>query len=117
MSNFTIRICETAALFGILHAGCAHSFDFMTLAPDTIGPEFEHMSHASQHFGSDQSNYGSEIASIVAHWNMPRGFYLELAEGADLDPRWTAPHHSGCGELQGPREEFSGRIGYRFRIK
>lgn len=104
------------ALVLALAASSANALDLIDFAPNTVGPEFEHLSHATQHFGSDPSNYGSEIMSIVARWDLPKGFYVELAEGLDLDKHWGESYHHGCGELEGPREEFQGRIGYKFRI-
>lgn len=88
-------------------AGCA-------LAPNSVRPEIEHMSHATQHFGANQTNYGSDMANVVAHWDFRRA-YLELAEGVSLDPRW--PHMDAYGETVGPREEFTARIGYVFQVK
>jgi hypothetical protein len=88
-------------------AGCA-------IVPNSVRPEFEHMSHATQHFGADQTNYGSDTANLIAHWDIKRA-YLELAEGVSLDPRWL--HADGYGETVGPREQFSARIGYVFQVK
>lgn len=84
------------------------------LAPDSIRPEFEHMSHASQHFGPHQENVGSDIANVVAHWDLRPRLYFEIAEGVDIDQ-----HHDGgySGEIIGPREEFSARVGYVFKLK
>ena len=86
-------------------AGCA-------ALPDTVGPEFEHMSHVSQHFGPSTTNYGANMAGITARWQRGR-VYGEVSEAIDLDRRY--PH--SCGEITGPREEFSARIGYGFEIK
>ena len=92
-----------------LLSGCA-------LMPDYIGPELEHMSHATQHepFTSHPTNYGSEILGITAEWAADDGGpYAELSEGIDLDPC----RGGACGEIAGPREQFSARFGYRFRIR
>lgn len=92
----------------VLDEGCA-------VVPNRITPEIEHMSHASQHIGPNRTEYGSEIASVVLHWDLPEHVTLELAEGVDLDHRW--PAQEGYGEILGPREEFTARIGYSFVVK
>jgi hypothetical protein len=104
----------------------AHALDLMTFAPDTVGPEIEHMSHATQHapLTSSPTDYGVELLSVVARWDIPRGFYLELAEGFALERHETFPGYvnrgqtvEGYGELLGPRESFSARFGWRWRVK
>ena len=90
--------------------GCA------AIVPNTVTPELEHMSHASQHrpFTESPTRYGANIASVVLGWNLPRGVSLQLAEGISLDKRYATP---SCGEIEGPREEFSARIGYSFKVR
>jgi hypothetical protein len=54
------------------------------------------------------------MANLVLHWDLPKHFALELAEGVDLDRHYTSTN--SCGEIMGPREEFSARIGYTFEV-
>lgn len=91
----------------------------MALAPNTVRPEIAHYSHATQHepFTSNPTNYGSEVASVILHWDLPKQFSLELGEGYDLDKPWKAGNHTViAGEMAGPREEFTARVGYAFKI-
>lgn len=83
------------------------------IEPDTVRPEFEHISHATQHepFTSSPTNYGANIVSVIAHWDTPKGTYLELGEGISLDRDYDGQE---CGEIAGPREQFTLRIGYVF---
>lgn len=104
-----------SALFGIVSAllilnGCSA---LRVIEPDTIRPEFEHISHATQHqpFTTSPTNYGANIASIIAHWDTPKDTYLELGEGMSLDREWYGRE---CGEIAGPREQFTLRVGYVF---
>ncbi len=100
-------VCLVVVL--VIH-GCA-------LVPDSVRPEFEHMSHVSEHptFTDDPQHFGSEIVSVVAHWDTPKHTYVEIAEGIALD-RHYAPGNE-YGELIGPREQFSLRIGYVFDLR
>lgn len=85
--------------------GCA-------VLPNTIGPEFEHMSHATQHepLTDHPTNYGSELLGVTAEWGKSTGPYLDLTESIDLDPC----RMNFCGEIAGPKEQFSARLGWRF---
>lgn len=97
-----------AAACPLLLSGCA-------LLPNYIGADVEHISHATQHepFTSDPTNYGSELMNFTAEWaKRDGGPYLDLSEGIDLDPC----QRGFCGEIAGPREQFSARFGWRFRI-
>ena len=103
-------------LFGIVSAllilnGCSV---LKVIEPDTVRPEFEHISHATQHqpFTNSPTNYGANIASIIVHWDTPKDTYLELGEGMSLDREWYGRE---CGEIAGPREQFTLRVGYVFR--
>jgi hypothetical protein len=92
--------------------GCA-------VLPNSVGPEFEHMSHATQHepLTDHPTNYGAEIASVVAHWDVTDRLKIEVAEGVDLDRHWSSGTNAGNGEILGPREEFSGRVQYLFPVR
>lgn len=95
-------------------SGCAA---LNTVAPDTIAPEFEHMSHALQHapFAVIPTNYGTEIIQVTAEWDIGKHVYIALSEGVALGaPGMDGTHY---GEIQGPREQFTGKIGYRFQVK
>ena len=90
--------------------------DACVMAPDSVRPELEHMSHLTQHepFTDRPTKYGSDLVNVVAHWDTPAHTYFEIAEGISIDrrDRWTQSY----GELVGPREEFSAHIGYVFII-
>lgn len=92
--------------------GCA-------LVPNSVRPEFEHISHATQHepFTNHPTEYGANMANLVLHWDLPRHFSLELAEGVDLDKAYTVYGQPEHGEIMGPREQFSGRISYSIQVK
>jgi hypothetical protein len=91
-------------LFGLLVctsvSGCA------ALIPDSIGPEIEHVSHASQHFGDHPTNFGYSQVNVVARWHYGNG-YAEVSEGVTL----------GCERLDGMREVFNARFGYAIPLK
>jgi hypothetical protein len=90
-------------------SGCA-------LTPSYIEPEIEHMSHATQHqpFTNEPKRYGAEIASLVVGWDV-HNVSIQLAEGVALDKHYAWDNSNG--EIMGPREQFSARVGYRFAIK
>ena len=106
-----LRIVVIAGAVNIL-VGCC-------LLPNSIRPEVEHMSHATQHepFTNHPTNYGANMADVVAHWDV-RGAYVEIGEGIALN------RASGCGpcgdagygEIVGPREQFIARVGYVFEL-
>ena len=89
--------------------GCA-------LMPDTIAPEIEHMSHATQHepLTNNPTHFGVEIVQVTGTWNLSKNIYLELSEGIALDRRDA--YGPSYGEVYGPREQFTGKIGYKFEV-
>lgn len=98
----------------LLMTGCA------ALVPDSIRPELEHMSHATQHqpFTNHPTDFDGELASVFAHWDI-HGAYLEVGEGVILN-RLSAKNSQGetaYGEIEGPREQFTARVGYVFELK
>jgi hypothetical protein len=99
-----LACCAALAL-----AGCA-------ALPNSVRPEFEHISHASQHepFTDHPTRYGANVANLVLHWDLPKHITLELAEGVDLDRHYVSS--DSCGEIIGPREQFTGRVAYSFTI-
>ncbi len=85
-------------------SGCA-------LAPDYVKPEIEHVSHVSQHFGSNQTNDGYNQAGVfvgysrdVVGGNGARAF-LEIGE-AYAQPKLDNMH-----------EVFSARAGFEVPLK
>ncbi len=104
-----LKAISAALAAACLLQGCA-------LLPDYVGPEIEHMSHATQHepLTDHPTNYGSEILGLTVEWSKPGGgLYVDVTEGIDLDPC----RRNFCGEIAGPLEQFTARIGWRFRIK
>jgi len=101
-----IRLVTLCALLAL--SACA-------IVPNSIRPEFEHMSHLSQHLSAAHTNYGANIVNVVAHWDTPAHTYIELAEGIDLDRHYR--DINSYGDIIGSREEFTARIGYVFQVK
>lgn len=87
--------------------GCA-------LVPNTISPFAEHVSHASQHFGSNPTHYGYEQIGVAARWNVKHAF-LEMSEGYNPGKRNSGGE--ACDALYGGHEVFTARVGYTFDIK
>ena len=124
-----MRACETQAdnVIALLAAIalavfiCASATGCAALVPNSITPELEHLSHASQHhpFTENPARYGANLANLVLRWDLGSRLHLDLAEGASLDKRYAKPQYAqdSCGEVEGPREEFSARIGYSFNLK
>jgi uncharacterized protein YceK len=110
-----IKSLAVTAAVTVALSGCA------TIVPNYVAPEFEHMSHAAQHWPitNQPTRYGANMANLVLHWDAGRSdrshLAVELAEGIDLDKRY--PNVPSCGEIMGPREEFTARIRYQFQLK
>ena len=73
------------------------------------------MSHLSQHFGDHPTNYGSNAFDVAAHWDFGH-VAVELAEGISVDRHYPGVNAT-CGEIEGPREQTTLRVGYSFNIK
>ena len=103
------------AAFALL-GGCSNT---RYLLPNTVTPEFEHMSHMTQHqpFTGQPTCYGTDLANVVLHWDVTHHVKFELAEGMSLDRHWSDRYESGDGEILGPREQFSMRVGYSFTVR
>jgi hypothetical protein len=106
-----IGVASVALFVAVLYlglTGCA-------VMPDTIAPEIEHMSHATQHepFTNEPTHYGVEILQATAEWNVGRA-YLRVSEGIALDKR--NPYGEAYGDIYGPREQFTAAIGYKFKV-
>lgn len=106
-----------------LAAAQAHAVDWITFIPNTIGPEFIHQSHFSQHFG-EGTDYGSDALALTAHWDLPKNFYVDISEAVSLNARRQYQGYEnggatmyGYGEIMGPREQFIARVGYNWRLK
>lgn len=93
-----------------------------TIEPSSLPIEVTHVSHLTQHFGRDPTNYGYDAVSVGAKWRVSN-LSLTVSEGVVLEPRqtWTFSDtgqqvelHSG---LVGPREVFTGRITYDIPLK
>lgn len=105
-----LRAAVAACLLLLPLSGCA-------LMPDYIGPEVTHESHVTQHFGSDPTNYGSETIGLTAIWAKPGGGpFVEVTDGVTVGPRWTNGALCGVGKTLGPRETFTGTVGYLFKV-
>lgn len=84
------------------------------LVPNSVRPELSHESHLTQHepFTGHPTNLGVNIASLMLHWDLPHS-YIEIGDGIAISPRTGL----GYGDIEGPREEFSARIGLVIPIR
>jgi hypothetical protein len=64
--------------------------------------EIQHISHTTQHFGSNRTNYGWNVASFGVRWRPTEGVVVDLLEGYSLE------------EMNGRHEVFTGRITVEF---
>lgn len=76
----------------------------------SIRPEITHVSHISQHFGANKTNYGYDEVAIDLHLEPVRHLEIDIAEGVVLEGK--SDYGLGYGALVGPRETFSATIGY-----
>lgn len=92
-------------------SGCA-------LEPNAVRFEAEHVSHISQHFGPNPTEYGFDAISLVAHWQYAHA-YLDVSEGINVSPEFDGNRVVGpvYGSLAGPRETFQARAGYEFKLR
>jgi hypothetical protein len=106
LGDLVIDICVIAAviLTCIAFSGCA------ALEPD-VSLDAVHVSHASQHFGPNPTNYGYDSAQLALHWRVKR-FELTVADGVVLEPCHPVAGNPECGALVGPREVFEARASY-----
>jgi hypothetical protein len=101
------------AIVATLLGGCS------TIEPNSVRVYTEHVSHISQHFGSDASNFGYEEIAVEAHYQMGHAF-LNISEGYNLSPgpdggiKMVGVER---GALAGPREAFQAQAGYEFALK
>ena len=114
LEDVPVKRILAAATAALALAGCA-------LAPDSIRPEIEHMSHLAQHepFTDRPTHYGSDIVELLAHWDFPHA-YLEVGEGYEIDRLSGHVVDTGTpvyGEIIGPREQFIARAGLIIPVK
>ncbi len=100
----------------ILCGAAVLSLSACAVLPNRLSAYAEHISHTCQHFGSEPTNYGYNTLNISARWQSRKGPFLEISEGYNLTPCWHGGSVSGCGALEGPREVFSARAGWTWRI-
>lgn len=84
----------------------------------SLSPEFEHMSHASQHapFTSSPTSYGANMVGVGLNV-MFKQLTVSFVESYNLSPTYMVyGKYQECGEIMGGREEFSLRISYKFVI-
>jgi hypothetical protein len=86
-----------ALLLALLCGGCS------TLKPTGL-VEVSHTSHASQHFGPDQTNYGWNVYSLGVRLRPIKGLTIDLTEGYSPE------------RLDGRHEVFNGRVTYEVRF-
>lgn len=96
-------------LFALALSGCA-------LEPNALRIEGEHVSHLTQHFGHDPTDYGFNAVSVVAHWQVSHA-YLDMSEGVNISPALQGVQGPVYGYLAGPREIFQARAGWEFPLK
>lgn len=77
-----------------------HAID---LRPDTVSLDLQHLSHISQHFTSDPTNYGTEFLSLQARWDFGR-VHFTVAEGGTFG--------GGKQDVAGPVETFQAHLTY-----
>lgn len=118
MKRVTTRFRKEATAL-ILAASVAGCSTLRAIEPNSLAPEFEHISHATQHapFTSHPTKYGANLVSLTAEWDVGTHVYVTLAEGISLDRRYRDDNGPMCGEILGPREQFTARIGYKFTLK
>lgn len=117
MKHNPLRVMVTGMIILALVFGSVIACTGCAVAPNTISPFVEHVSHISQHepFTSHPTNYGYEEIGVQAHWNLPAHFYVDVAEG--YNPGKSNTNGQATDGLYGGREVFTARIGYTFRVK
>jgi len=100
------------------------------LAPNTVRTDVTHMSHVSQHFGSNTTNYGTQIIGATAQWRTQSGWFAELGEHYNIGKSgsyhsWTdaggqlewTDSRSCPGSICGPREITTVSVGYIWQVR
>ncbi|HZT04351.1 MAG TPA: DUF3653 domain-containing protein [Steroidobacteraceae bacterium] len=97
----------------------ALSLSACALAPRQIAVYGEHVSHSTQHFTDTATNYGYDTVNVAAQWRTADGAgpFMDIAEGVNVDSAWHYAGYDVHGALIGPREVFSARLGWIFRLR
>ena len=109
---FSLVLLAILILAAVAASGCA------SLVPNSVRPELEHQSHLTQHepFTDHPADNAANFASVALHWDLAqRHAFFEIAEGVNLSPHWQDP--DTYGDVMGPRETFTARIGYVFQVR
>ena len=101
--TLTAALCMT-----FLCSGCA-------IAPNTLRIETEHVSHLTQHFEADPTNFGYNALTLELHWQR-RGWFADVSEGLVLNARDRNINSLCYGALAGPREVFAARMGWELSL-
>ncbi len=110
---------KTGLLLCVCLSGCSVMH---TVEPNSLPIEVTHVSHISQHFGNDTSNYGYNSVSLGAKWQVNH-LSIMVSEGIVLDSAETYTYvdtgkqFQMRGGLLGPRDVFTGRITYEIPLK
>ena len=109
-----MKIKSAALLAPILVGAAAHA----DVLPQDIVLEMQHVSHISQHFGADRTNFGYDDPQLTVRWGGTR-WSFEISDGIILQPcvNDSFGDHTRCGSLFGPREVFSARLGLKLWTK
>ncbi|MGH2519458.1 MAG: hypothetical protein ACRDF8_06635 [Chloroflexota bacterium] len=94
-----------AAFLAIFLCGCAAV---------SFPVEFDHISHVTQHFGADQTNYGNDAILAGVRVQPTANFSVTVLDGVTLERGWADGDGSGYGGMLGPREMFQGTVEYDF---
>ena len=107
----TLLISLAAALAALSLSGCA-------LEPTHVAAYAEHVSHVTQHFQAQPTNFGYQSINVSARWQSTRGPFLELSEGYNFTRAWKGYGKvCGAGALEGPAEVFTARAGWQWNLK
>lgn len=105
-----VRLISVMGAIAVI-GGCA------SLEPNSVRVYGEHVSHVSQHFETQPTNYGYEAISVELHYQR-KGWFADIAEGVQLGARDTHVHGADSyGGMLGPRELFTARAGYEFQLR
>jgi len=105
------RVIYTLPVAWLLCGGCA------TIRPSYYDVNVTHVSHLSQHFTAHPTRHGYNEIAVQAVWDTESGVYVSLAEGVIIEPCGYLDNRLACGSLLGPREVFTGTVGYKFGSK
>jgi hypothetical protein len=55
------------------------------------------------------------VVQVTAQWDLTKRLYVNASEGLSLDKHYAWDNSNG--EIIGPREQFTARIGYKFMVR